>query len=397
MLALPNRSLDPPTTLDSMCNEGLIERIVPDLLPDSTLYVADKNLQVIYTNEQWNRFARENKGAELAGPAWNTNLLDNMSGKERERWASIYDLLLRGELSHYEEDFICSSPGERRIYRLRSTPVTGDDGATVLVHHTVRVDDKATEREAMRGRLKDLDSDPARVAREYRTRVLDPRIAVPGFRVEQHVKPLEDVGGDVVWHRQYGDGTTDLILADVMGHGLEACLYAAQMVVMLDSLAAPYRQPQDILASLNRGMLRHRSEHESAFATGIMIRFQPSSSILRCANFGHHAPIFSRSGEVPMEAGLALGIVDTIPVWSEIELDLEQHGTRFLLFSDGITEQFDTRGEMYGNDRLTQALHGSLDLELDTALHRIIDDWTAFRGDALIKDDQALIALELVQ
>ena len=142
-------------------------------------------------------------------------------------------------------------------------------------------------------------------------------------------------------------------------------------------------------------MLRHRSEHESAFATGILLRFQPGSSILRCTNFGHNAPIFSRSGEVPMEAGLALGITDSIPVWPEFELDLDQHGTRFLVFSDGITEQFDAQGAMYGSGRLMAALQGSLDLDLDAMLDWIVDDWTAFRGNAVIKDDQALVALEL--
>lgn len=119
-----------------------IERLLPDMVPGAALYVADQDLRVIYANDEWRRFALGNEGMELAGPAWNTNLLDNMSGKERERWESIYGLLLDGQLSHYEEDFICSSPDERRIYRLRSTPVKKDDGSTLLVHRTVRVDDK---------------------------------------------------------------------------------------------------------------------------------------------------------------------------------------------------------------------------------------------------------------
>ena len=73
-----------------------IERLVPEVEPDSTLYVADENLRVVYTNEQWHQFARDNRGLELLGPAWNTHLLENMSGTERERWASIYGLLLDG-------------------------------------------------------------------------------------------------------------------------------------------------------------------------------------------------------------------------------------------------------------------------------------------------------------
>ncbi|MFT5080845.1 MAG: hypothetical protein ACI84E_001503 [Planctomycetota bacterium] len=372
-----------------------IERLLPDMVPGAALYVADQDLRVIYANDEWRRFALGNEGMELAGPAWNTNLLDNMSGKERERWESIYGLLLDGQLSHYEEDFICSSPDERRIYRLRSTPVKKDDGSTLLVHHTVRVDDKPEEREDMRRRLRALEIDPAQVKHEYTTRVLEPRVGVPGFRVAQYVKPLDEVGGDVLWHRQYEDGTTDVLLADAMGHGIEASIHAAKMVMMLDSLAAPYRKPQDILAALNRGMLRHRLDHESAFASGIFFRFQRGTPLVRCTSFGHTAPIFSRSGEVPLQIGLALGIVDTIPVWPEMELDLTDHGTRFLVFSDGITEQFNAQGEMFGTDRLIQTFNAAHDLQLDAMVDRIVQDLNTFRGDALVKDDQTLIALEL--
>ena len=370
-----------------------IERLVPEMAPETALYVADEDLRVVYTNDQWHRFARENEGMKLVGPAWNTNLLDNMSGKERERWASVYSLLLDGRLSHYEEDFICSSPDERRIYRLRTTPVKKEDGSTLLVHHTVRIDDKAEEREDMRRRLRDLELDPEQVKREYTSRVLKPRVDVPGFRVAQYVEPLEDVGGDVLWHQEYEDGTTDVLLADAMGHGIEASIHAAKMVMMLESLAAPYREPQDILAALNRGLLRHRCEHESAFASGILFRFHRGAPLVSCTNFGHSPPIFSRSGEVPLQVGLALGIVDTIPVWSETELDLTDHGTRFLAFSDGITEQFNARGEMYGTDRLIQSIGASLDL--DAMIDRIVQDLNAFRGDALVKDDQTMIAFEL--
>lgn len=373
-----------------------IEQFLPEMTPGTALYVANQDLRVVYANDEWRRFALGNEGMELAGPAWDTNLLDSMSGKERERWSAIYGLLLDGQLSHYEEDFICSSPDERRIYRLRSTPVKKEDGSTLLVHHTVRVDDKAEEREDMRRRMKALELDPEQVKREYTSRVLEPRIGVPGFRVAQYAKPLEDVGGDVLWHRQYEDGTTDVLLADAMGHGIEASIHAAKMVMMLESLATLYRKPQDILASLNRGMLRHRLEHESAFASGILFRFQRGTSVVRCTNFGHTAPIFSRSGEVPLPFGIALGIVDTMPVWSEMELDLTEHGTRFLVFSDGITEQFNAQGELFGTDRLIQSFHASLDLELDAMVDQIIQDVNAFRGDALVKDDQTLIAFELV-
>jgi serine phosphatase RsbU (regulator of sigma subunit) len=371
------------------------DRLLPDVEPDSTLYVADEKLRVVYTNDEWRRFAERNEGVDLVGPEKHASLIDNLSGAVQERWAAIYELLLDGSLSHYEEDFICSSPEERRIYRLRVTPTAKDEGeGTWLVHHAVRIDDKAEEREELRRRLRELEVDPAHVGREYRSRIADPRIEIPGFRVARYLEPLGDVGGDVLWHRPYEGGTTDLVIADAMGHGLEAGIHAAKMAMMLDALAEPNRAPQDILASLNRGMLRHRPRHESAYATGIHFRFQSGSTRLRCANFGHMGPIFSRSGQVHLRVGLPVGMLDTIPLWPETELDLEEHGTRFLVFSDGITEQFDAAGEMYGTERLLAVFRDSLDLELEKQLERIVADLAAFRGEALVKDDQTLFAME---
>jgi serine phosphatase RsbU (regulator of sigma subunit) len=378
--------------------EADLERLVPHLDPDSTLYVADEDLRVIYSNEAWNRFAAANAGAGLVGPARNTRLLANMSGTAKDRWKSIYDLLRAQRLPHYEEDFICSSPQERRIYRLRVTPVQRPDGAgTWLVHHAVRIDDSAEEREDLRRRLRELESDPGLLESEYRTRVMEREVDVPGYGIAVHFEPLEDIGGDVLWQRGYGGDEHDLVVADAMGHGFEAGVHAAKLVMMLDALSSGFRDPQDLLATLNRGLIQNRPEHESAFASGIHFRFQRGSRRLRCANFGHMGPIFSRSGQVHLKLGLALGMVDTIPIWPTTELDLDEHGTRFLVFSDGIIEQFNSDGEMYGTERLLGAFRASLDVDVDAMLRNIIGDLNAFRGDALVKDDLTVIALELIE
>jgi sigma-B regulation protein RsbU (phosphoserine phosphatase) len=107
--------------------------------------------------------------------------------------------------------------------------------------------------------------------------------------------------------------------------------------------------------------------------------------------------MFSRTGHVDLKVGVALGLVDTLPIWPETELDLDEHGARFLVFSDGITEQFNPAGEMYGTDRLLQAFRAALELDVDTMLQRIVEDVTTFRDDAPVKDDLTLIALELAE
>jgi sigma-B regulation protein RsbU (phosphoserine phosphatase) len=77
-------------------------------------------------------------------------------------------------------------------------------------------------------------------------------------------------------------------------------------------------------------------------------------------------------------------------------LSVAEHGTRFMVFSDGITEQFNIEGEMFGTARLLQAFRSRLDQPLDEMVRGIVDELVRFRGAALIKDDQTLLALELV-
>jgi hypothetical protein len=100
-----------------------LERLLPsDVAADDTLYVVDRELKLVYANEAWMRFATGNKGERLLAKDWNPNVLDNMSGKSKERWTHIYRLLLESRLPHHQEELICSSPSERRLYRLRITP-----------------------------------------------------------------------------------------------------------------------------------------------------------------------------------------------------------------------------------------------------------------------------------
>jgi hypothetical protein len=205
-----------------------VDMLPLDVDPDDTLYVADRDLNVVHFNQEWSRFAAENKGRKLLQADWNTNLLANLSGKERERWSHIYRLLLEGRLPHHQEQMICSSPSERRIYQLRITPKKNEQGDVAwLVHHNVRIDDRPDAVERVGRQLAQLD-DPDQALREFRRRMVDRRISIPSFDVASHFQPLDEIGGDLVWHREYADGVCDLVHADVVGHGATAGRVAAQ-------------------------------------------------------------------------------------------------------------------------------------------------------------------------
>ncbi len=133
---------------------------ISDMLPDDVghgdvLYIVDRQLRVIHTNEAWAKFAANNNGARLVGKGWNANLLENMSDKEKTRWGHIYRLLLEARIPHHNESFICSSPVEKRNYQLRITPQKDNDGNIAwLVHHTFTIDETRKALDYIGGRLK---------------------------------------------------------------------------------------------------------------------------------------------------------------------------------------------------------------------------------------------------
>jgi sigma-B regulation protein RsbU (phosphoserine phosphatase) len=244
-------------------------------------------------------------------------------------------------------------------------------------------------------RMEELE-DPERVNREFRDSIAARRLTIPRFRIARHFQPLQTIGGDLIWHREYPEAVADLVHADVAGHGEIAGRLATKIIVLLDELSAARREPVEVISGLNRALLELAPGDVPLFATGLFFRFEPGGQRLICSSMGHEGPIFSRTGEVKIENGPPAGLVEEPEPWPENIIDLAEHGTRFLVFSDGITEQFDIEGEMFGTARLLQAFRSRLDRTLDEMLRGIVDELVRFRGEALIKDDQTLLALELV-
>lgn len=375
------------------------KRFSPDMLPhdvdaDDTLYVVDRELHVVYANVGWDRFAAENRGEMLLDPGWHEDLLGSFSGAQRARWANIYELLLDGRLPYHQEQMNCSSPAERRIYQLRITPKQDETGDVAwLVHHNVRIDDKSEASDRVRRQLAQLE-DPAALADAFQQRIVNRRVRIPSFDVAVHFEPLDEIGGDLVWHREYPSGVSDLIHADVMGHGTAAGRLAAKMAVVLDELASEELSPSETVALLNRSLTNILAEDEVRFATGLCFRFEQDRRHVRCCSFGHEGPIFSRSGLVLVKPGYPVGLAMTEKPWTEVRLDLGELGNRFLVFSDGITEQFNAEGVMFETAGLEVAFQRHVDAPLEELVRSVVDELARFRGAAIVKDDQTLLALE---
>lgn len=366
----------------------------PGCAPHETLYIVDRQLNLVEVNEQWTEFARDNRGEALMTDQPSQNVLASMSGSARARWESIYTLLLNGQLSSHEEQFNCSSPLQRRTYRLRITPEFDREGQVKrLVHQTVPVDDQRPTKRRV-SELAQLADDPTKTHRSYQTRVIERTIEIASFDTCRHLRPLGQSGGDMLWHRGYANGRVDLVIADAMGHGEAASVLATQLSYLLDEVAKPDHAPAQIVGALNQALLPLIDPDQGGFATGLFIRFDPRGRCMTVCNFGHEGPIFSQSGQVAMEHGPPVGLDVDLGDWPNGTLEFADHGRRFIVFTDGVTEQFNIDGEMFTVGGLERVFRQNLDRGLTTMVEQIIQALEDFRGEAITKDDQTLLAME---
>ncbi len=370
-----------------------------DLIPasatdDDLVWILDDQLKLVWANAAWQDFARANRGEDIAHPEnQKLNLLDHLSGSQRERWKSISTMLLDGRLKRHEEEFICPAPAQRRQYHLSVYPIPNASGrSTWLVHHSRLLPDNRTPPGRLAWQAPGMEGSEVN-ARSYQRQVMDRQFSLQYVQVACDVQPLQDIGGDVLWHHEYANGQVDFLIADVMGHGETAARIANRILLLLDTLTRLQTPPAQLIASLNRAMLDPPSARVT-YATGILLRLTPQSEQIEIISFGHAAPIFSRGGVLQLEHGPPVGLSDAFVAWSPQVLSLRDLGDRCLLYSDGVTEQFDPAGEMYGRERLARSFARSLDLPLGQALAHLNSDLQTHRGDALVKDDRLLCLLQ---
>ncbi len=145
-------------------------------------------------------------------------------------------------------------------------------------------------------------------------------------------------GGDLVLHIPHKDFDF-IILADVMGHGVEAKFFAhayAGYIYGLMRSFADSLSPEGFLERLNKAIYEDALLEKSMLTVCIAQLFPDGRVIVGTA--GHPAPLIAtKEGVYEMDCGgMLLGALDS-STYETSHIDLSQ-GARLLLFSDGLIE-----------------------------------------------------------
>lgn len=198
---------------------------------------------------------------------------------------------------------------------------------------------------------------PLSAPSELLWQLLPPRtFATERVVVSAILEPPALVAGDAYDYDVDGD-RIDLAVFDSLGHDLRASVTAALALTAVRN--ARRNGVEDLVAIAARvDELLAEQPGPLQFATAVLGRLDTVTGDLEYLIAGHPPPLLIRRGSVVKElAGTPrtpLGI--TVPGAPPAEVRHEQlePGDRLLLYSDGVTEARDNRGEFFGEQRLIE-------------------------------------------
>jgi phosphoserine phosphatase RsbU/P len=207
------------------------------------------------------------------------------------------------------------------------------------------------------------------------------------------LEPAREVGGDLYGVCAAGPERLVLFLGDVSGKGIPASMFMVRAITLARLLSRQVAEPEHILARLNDELAADNPS--GMFVTFLCAVFDPASGRLVVANAGQCRPVLLPAGAPPRWAvrnlGTALGFEPGLE-FERTELALGDHDT-VVFYTDGVTEAFNPREELYGSERLL-ADAGSLSSQSAASIAAgLLRKVRAFAGSAPQSDDIAILAL----
>jgi serine phosphatase RsbU (regulator of sigma subunit) len=177
----------------------------------------------------------------------------------------------------------------------------------------------------------------------------------PGYDIAARIIPARAVGGDFFDFIPLDGERLCVVIGDISDKGLPAALFMAVTFSLVRAESGRSEDQQQILETINQFLLRMNARMFVTLLYGVL---DYKTGILSYARAGHLPPIAidgeGNQVELPVGEGQPLGVL------ADPQIDQQQvtipEGGLVLLFSDGLHEAVDARGNSFGFERITEQL-----------------------------------------
>jgi PAS domain S-box-containing protein len=223
--------------------------------------------------------------------------------------------------------------------------------------------------------------------------------AIPGVQLAARYRAGAEgvfVGGDTYDVAPLPDGRWMVLIADVCGTGAEAAGMTA-LTRHTARAASATGSPAEVLAAVNLALLHEQGSSPLRFVTACCLVLDVGTGVAtaQVALAGHPRPMHRAADGTVSEVGLVgrpLGI-DLDVSYAEVTVELSQ-GSLLVLYTDGVTEARDDRGDQFGEAGLMAVLRETAGLPAEVTVEAVSAAVERqLLGSRYGADDQAVLAL----
>jgi phosphoserine phosphatase RsbU/P len=220
---------------------------------------------------------------------------------------------------------------------------------------------------------------------------------VPEFsrmRISAAYCPMTAVAGDFYWFIGIDPYRAGFLVADVSGHGVPAALIASMIKVAMQSVVSCADDPASVLRGVER-VLSGQLHGQFVSAAYLWLDTESGKALYSAAG---HPPLL-RWSQGKLESiesnGLIFGVLPECdyPV-CEISIATDD---RFLLYTDGISEPENAKGESFGERRLEEVMRENQLSPSSELCDRLLSElWQWQPASATQQDDITLLIIDVL-
>ena len=297
------------------------------------------------------------------------------------------------KLSHKNEktaffDDLDVTRGGREVYLLSQSLVTMEDSLNEYMDNLVAVTKD-------RARIRTELSVAKHIQEDMLPTVFPPFPERTDMDIYASMAPAREVGGDFYDLFLLDRDRLALVVADVSGKGVPAALFMMISKTLLNNEARKNgASPAAVLAEVNDRLCENNKEE--MFVTAWMAVVDLKTGRMTYANAGHEDPIIRSGGKWEFHRtrhGLALAAMEGM-TYQDHTVQL-QPGDMVFQYTDGVTEATDPDNQLFGADRLLEALNATEGEDTRRILESVRKKVDVFVKEADQFDDITMLCFEL--
>ncbi len=206
------------------------------------------------------------------------------------------------------------------------------------------------------------------------------------------------LGGDFYDFIQINDQQIALLIGDVVGHGVRAALVMASIMGFLRSEPEIRGRPLQVMKALNRLLIDLGEKTDTVMTCTIFYAvIDLPTNIAFFSNAGHPWPfICNQHTLMKVDADNRSTLLGIDKFDASEGCHQFTAGQRLVMYTDGITEATNSKGQLFGEESLAELIIQNVDYSAEQLTNAIFDDMDRFRLGTRQDDDETIVVMDCV-